>query len=175
MIPHSTLLLLVSVASAALLGAVSAYVVGLWGKGLGLVDRPLERSSHSEVTPRAGGIGISGAGIAAAIAFGLPVVAWLPMGGIAVLGLVDDRWHVKPRLRLVVQCMLAGLSTLWLLRQTSLPVMIVVAVAIMFVLILVGTTNIYNFMDGSNGMAGLMGVIVFWTLAVLSFTFAKDI
>jgi len=175
MIPHSTLLLLVSVASAALLGAVSAYVVGLWGKGFGLVDRPLERSSHSEVTPRAGGIGISGAGIAAAIAFGLPVVAWLPMAGIGFLGLVDDRWHVEPRLRLFVQCMLAGLSTLWLLSQTSLPVMIVLAATIMFVLILVGTTNIYNFMDGSNGMAGLMGVVVFGTLAVLSLAIAKDV
>jgi Fuc2NAc and GlcNAc transferase len=71
--------------------------------------------------------------------------------------------------------MLAGLSTLWLLRQTSLPLMIVGALAIMFVLILVGTTNIYNFMDGANGMAGLMGVVVFGTLAVLALTFAKDV
>jgi Fuc2NAc and GlcNAc transferase len=71
--------------------------------------------------------------------------------------------------------MLAGLSTPWLLRQTDLPVMIVGAVAIMLVLILVGTANVYNFMDGSNGMAGLMGVVVFGTLAVLSLTFARDV
>jgi len=150
-------------------------LVATYGANVGLVDAPNRRSSHSEATPRAGGLDISIAGVVAAVACGLPVVGWLSMAGIAALGLVDDRWHVEPRLRLLVQCMLAGLSTLWLLRQTSLPVTIVVAAAIMLVLLLVGTTNIYNFMDGANGMAGLMGVVVFGTLAVLSFTIVKDV
>jgi len=145
------------------------------GSAMGLADVPSSRSSHSEETPRGGGLGIAVAGIAAAIAFGWPAAGWVPMGGIAALGLVDDRWHVESRLRLLVQCMLASLSTLWLLRQTNLPVLIVGAVAITLVLLLVGTTNIYNFMDGANGMAGLMGVVVFGMLAVLSLTFAKDI
>ncbi|MHB8107496.1 MAG: MraY family glycosyltransferase [Candidatus Cryosericum sp.] len=151
------------------------FLVATCGVRVGLVDVPNSRSSHAEVTPRAGGLGISIAGVVAGVAGELPVLAWLPMVGIAGLGLVDDRWRVKPRLRLLVQCMLAGLSTMWLLRQTGLPVMIVVGLAILFVLILVGTTNIYNFMDGSNGMAGLMGVVVFGTLAVVSFTFARNI
>ena len=151
------------------------FLVATCGANVGLVDAPNGRSSHTEMTPRAGGLGISIAGVVAGVAGGLPVAAWLPMAGIGFLGLVDDRWHVESRLRLLVQCMLAGLSTLWLLRQTNLPVMIVVAAAIMFVLLLVGTTNIYNFMDGSNGMAGLMGVVVFGTLAVISLTFAKDV
>jgi len=164
-----------SLVTAAFVGLVGAYVVSRWGRALNVLDCPSERSSHTEMTPRAGGIGIAVAGIAAAIACGLPAASWLPMGGIAALGLVDDRWHVEPRLRLVVQCLLAGASAVWLLRQTNLPVMIVVAMVIMFVLILIGTANIYNFMDGSNGMAGLMGVIVFGTLAVISLTFAKDV
>jgi len=151
------------------------FLVATYGANVGLVDAPNGRSSHTEMTPRAGGLGISIAGVVAGVACGLPVAAWLPMAGIGFLGLVDDRWHVESRLRLLVQCMLAGLSTLWLLRQTNLPAVIVVAAAIMFVLLLVGTTNIYNFMDGSNGMAGLMGVVVFGILAVLSFTFAKDV
>src|SRR5450756_1775005 len=150
-------------------------LVATYGANVGLVDAPNGRSSHTEMTPRAGGLGISIAGVVAGVAGGLPVAACLPMAGIAALGLVDDRWHIEPRLRLLVQCVLAGLSTLWLLSQTSLSVMIVVAVAIVLVLLLVGTTNIYNFMDGSNGMAGLMGVVVFGILAVLSFTSAKDI
>lgn len=150
-------------------------LVAKYGANVGLIDAPNGRSSHAEATPRAGGIGIAVGGVAAAIACGLPACACLPMAGIGALGLTDDRWHVEPRLRLLVQCMLAGLSTLWLLRQTSLPLMIVVAVAIILILLLVGTTNIYNFMDGANGMAGLMGIVVFGTLAVLSLTFAKDI
>jgi len=152
-----------------------AYLIAQRGFLMGLVDAPNGRSSHSVATPRGGGLGIPIAGVVAGVACGLPVAAWLPMAGIAALGLVDDRWHVEPRLRLLVQCMLAGLSTLWLLRQTSLPVTIVTAMVIMFVLFLVGTTNIYNFMDGANGMAGLMGVVVFGMLAVLSFTIAEDI
>jgi len=63
----------------------------------------------------------------------------------------------------------------WLLRQTGLAVVAAGVTAILFVLILIGTANVYNFMDGSNGMAGLMGVVVFGTLAALSLTFAKDI
>jgi len=150
-------------------------LVATYGAKAGFVDAPNGRSSHTEATPRAGGLGISIAGVVAGVACGLPVAAWLPMAGIGFLGLIDDRWHVESRLRLLVQCMLAGLSTLWLLRQTNLPVMVVVAAVVVFILILVGTTNIYNFMDGANGMAGLMGVVVFGTLAVLSFTFAKDV
>lgn len=150
-------------------------LVATYGANVGLVDAPNGRSSHTEATPRAGGLGISIAGVVAGVVCGLPVAAWLPMVGIGFLGLVDDRWHVESRLRLLVQCMLAGLSTLWLLRQTNLPAVIVVAVAIILILLLVGTTNIYNFMDGSNGMAGLMGVVVFGTLAVLSLTIARDV
>lgn len=142
---------------------------------LGSLDRPSVRGSHAETTPRAGGIGIVVAGIAAAIYFGWPVGDWPPMAGIGVLGLTDDRWRVEPFLRLLAQCVLAGLSTLWLLRQTSLQGIIVVAVGVLFVLILVGTTNIYNFMDRANGMVGLMGAVVFGTLAIVSLTIAKDV
>jgi len=151
------------------------FLVAACGARVGLADAPNGRSSHTEATPRAGGLGISIAGVVAGVACGLPVAAWLPVAGIGFLGLVDDRWHVESPLRLLVQCMLAGLSTLWLLRQTNLLAVIVVAAAIMFVLLLVGTTNIYNFMDGSNGMAGLMGVVVFGTLSVLSLAVAKDV
>jgi Fuc2NAc and GlcNAc transferase len=150
-------------------------LVAACGAKAGFVDAPNGRSSHTEKTPRAGGLGIVLGGIAAAIAVGWPAAVWLPMAGIAALGLVDDRWHVAPRLRLLVQCMLASLSTMWLLRQIGLPVMIVVAVAILFVLILVGTANIFNFMDGVNGMAGLTGVVVFATLAVLALAYASDV
>jgi Fuc2NAc and GlcNAc transferase len=150
-------------------------LVAAYGVRAGFVDAPNGRSSHTVVTPLSGGIGIVIAGIGAAIARGLPVSAWLSMSGIGFLGLVDDRWHVEPRLRLIAQGLMAGLSTLWLLRQTSLPVMTVVVVAITLVLVLVGTTNAYNFMDGANGMAALMAVVVFGTIGTLALTIGEDI
>jgi len=168
-------ILLVWAIGACLMTFGLSFLVATYGTKVGLVDAPNGRSSHTEVTPRAGGLGISIAGVVAGVACGLPAAGWLPTAGVAALGLVDDRWLVEPRLRLFVQCVLASASVVWLLRQTSLPVLIVGTMAIMFVLILVGTTNIYNFMDGANGMAGLMGVVVFGMLAVLSLTFAKDV
>jgi Fuc2NAc and GlcNAc transferase len=174
-IPQGIHLPLLPLAAAALLGAIGAYTASRCCEKLGLLDYPSERSSHYEATPRVGGVGIPVAGVIAAIASGLPTAVWLPVAGIAVLGLVDDRWHTEPRLRFVVECMLAGWSTLWLLRQTSLPFMLAVSATIIFVVLLVGTTNAYNFMDGANGMAGLMGVVTFGALAVLSYTFAKGV
>jgi Fuc2NAc and GlcNAc transferase len=163
----------------AIVAGLMAFGVGFlaatYGSRVGFVDAPNGRSSHTEATPRAGGFGTVVAGVAAAIAFGWPAIGWLPVAGIAALGLVDDRWHVEPRLRLSVQCLLASASAVWLLNQTSLPIMLSVATTIIFVVLLVGTTNIYNFMDGANGMAGLMGVVVFGTLAVLSLTVAKSL
>lgn len=160
---------------ACLMAFGASLLVAAQGAKVGLIDPPNGRSSHAETTPRAGGLGIVVSGIAAAIAVGWPVAGWLPMAGIALLGLVDDRWHVEPRLRLLGQCVLAGLSALWLMRQASFSATIAVAATILFVLVLVGTTNIYNFMDGANGMAGLMGVVVFGGLAAVFLVLAKNI
>ena len=57
----------------------------------------------------------------------------------------------------------------------SLPLLTTGSMAIVCVLVLVGTTNIYNFMDGANGMAGLMGVVVFGIIGVLALTIAEDV
>jgi Fuc2NAc and GlcNAc transferase len=152
-----------------------SHLVTRYGAKVGLVDAPNGRSSHTEETPRAGGIGIVVAGVAAAIAFGLPLVAWLPMSGIAALGLVDDRWHVEPRMRLLAQCTLAGASAGWLSTQIGPSVIFAGAMAIVFVVLLISATNIFNFMDGANGLAGLMGVVAFGTIGMLGFTIAEDV
>lgn len=142
---------------------------------LGLVDVPNERSSHGDATPRAAGIGIPIVVIIALITLGGDPRAWVPDAGIGILGLADDRWHLEPRTRLLTQSALGAARAIWLVEPTGLPVMTIVAAAIVCALILVGTTNIYNFMDGANGMAGLMGVVVFGTLAVVSFKFGQDV
>ena len=78
-------------------------LVATYGAKVGLADAPSGRSSHTEATPRAGGIRIAAGGVPAAIAVGWPATGWPPMAGIGALGLTDDRWHVEPRLRLLVQ------------------------------------------------------------------------
>lgn len=169
------MILLAWAMGAALMAFGFSVLVARYGARAGLVDIPNERSSHLCATPRGGGIGVPVSVILALIAMGASAQAWVPDAGISILGLVDDRWHIDARLRLVTQWVLALIRTICLMGQAALPTMTILLSAVAFVLVLVGTTNIYNFMDGVNGMAGLMGVVVFATLAVLASGFSHDV
>ena len=83
---------------------------------------------------------------------------------LAIVGWLDDRFTVSSLLRLSVQLAVS----LWLLGfawfQFSLSdtgFFVIAAVAIVWLM------NLYNFMDGSNGMAGFQGVFAGVTMAVL--------
>ncbi len=118
-------------------------------------DIPNERSLHSEPVPRVGGLGIM-AGILAGWAFLLHDLYWwivLPMLGLFAMSIVDDMRGLSPKTRLIghfiaatVVLLGAGLAWYW-----WLPVL----------LFIVWMTNLYNFMDGSDGLAGGMAVFGF--------------
>ncbi|MFA6970091.1 MAG: glycosyltransferase family 4 protein [Gallionella sp.] len=118
-------------------------------------DIPNERSLHDVPVPRTGGIALM-AGILAGWVLLFQSWAWwimLPVLGLFVLSLVDDVRSLPPRTRLighfiaaVIVILGAGISLLW-----ALPVL----------LFIVWMTNLYNFMDGSDGMAGGMALFGF--------------
>lgn len=128
------------------------------------MDHPNERSLHASPTPRIGGLGIMAGVLAAAMWLAvsgqlqavLPaVLAAFALAGVSVL---DDMWSLPATLRLLAHsiaaaaCMLAfGLSGGPLLLGT---------------LAVVWMTNLYNFMDGSDGLAGGMAVLGFGALAL---------
>jgi Fuc2NAc and GlcNAc transferase len=134
---------------------------------LGLVAVPNVRSSHSRPTPRAGGVGIV---VAASGAFGvLAALGDLPpelfhvlvTGGcvVALVGLVDDRADLSPLGRFAVHFLVAG----WVVAQLyGLPSLSgdsdVARVAWWqfagLVLGVVWVLNLFNFMDGIDGLAG---------------------
>lgn len=157
---------LTCVLSLLLTGLATAYA-----RRRGLVDRPGERHSHVEPTPRGGGAGPVTAFLAASVVFtaGAADGFWLQgaVPGIAVLAVTgwrDDHASLSAGLRFVIQL---GVS-LYLLWSTTVhgwsPA---VPMMILTVLFLVWMTNLYNFMDGSNGMAGLQGVFAAAVLAAL--------
>jgi Fuc2NAc and GlcNAc transferase len=132
----------------------------------GLLDVPNARSSHSVPTPRGGGVAIVVASMAACLALearGLldaPLTLALLGGGgaVAVIGFIDDRRSVSPGTRLLVQLLaaawalyfLGGLQPVQVGSQTfDLGVWgdLLAAVAIVW------TTNLFNFMDGIDGIA----------------------
>lgn len=133
-----------------------------------IIDRPNERSSHSSIVLRGGGI-IFLLGIlvwAAAVLCGCfgemrEIYPWLLLAAVLAAGIsfVDDVRSLPDSVRLVVQFVAMGLLILQLFvsargegmfGDSNLLVSIVFVLAALIVC--VGATNIYNFMDGINGI-----------------------
>jgi UDP-GlcNAc:undecaprenyl-phosphate/decaprenyl-phosphate GlcNAc-1-phosphate transferase len=124
------------------------------------MDHPNDRSLHELPTPRIGGLGImAGVGVASvwlADAALLPVL--LGAFALAGLSLLDDVRGLPVRVRFLIHfvaaagCLIALGLTGWALLAGTLAV--------------VWMTNLYNFMDGSDGLAGGMAAIGFSALAL---------
>jgi UDP-N-acetylmuramyl pentapeptide phosphotransferase/UDP-N-acetylglucosamine-1-phosphate transferase len=123
---------------------------------VGPIDRPNHRSLHQVAVPRSGGVGIL-AGIAVGLMVtGPPAALWLALGGLVGVSLLDDFRSLPARIRFLVQ--LAAASTV---TWTMMPSGWGVAGYLFSVLCILWMTNLYNFMDGSNGLAGGMAVFGF--------------
>lgn len=144
-----------------------------------LLVRPNARSSHRQPTPTMGGTIIALVVIAYLSSKTLmdPVLgdiqvpllfACAALFGMSFVGLLDDLFSLKRRLRLCVQS-LAGAFTLLALDGLGLPVFAGIGLAdegwlnaveglvtgLVLLLGLVWFVNIYNFMDGIDGIAGV--------------------
>jgi Fuc2NAc and GlcNAc transferase len=156
--------------------ACAVVLTGAWraiAMRYALLDVPNRRSSHVVPTPR-------GAGAAIVLSF-LPVLLTraqqggedtrlalaLAAGGllVAAVGLVDDFRSVAPRWRLVAHVVAAALAVaivgsppelLGLADLSAWPAF----VALLVILALVWHINLYNFMDGIDGIAGSQAVFV---------------
>lgn len=128
---------------------------------LNIIDRPHHQSSHV-------GAVIRGGGIIFYVAFVLWSVTHEFRWGGCLLGLtilacvsfIDDVRSISPKIRLACQfiAILLMFNHSGLLHN-SLHVIIILAIAC------VGAVNIYNFMDGINGMTGGYSLVV--SLAIL--------
>ncbi|HUQ47305.1 MAG TPA: glycosyltransferase family 4 protein [Gemmatimonadaceae bacterium] len=131
-----------------------------------LLDVPNERSSHSVPTPRGGGLAIAftalGGIVLAAV---LHWIDWnlaiaLTGGGamIAAIGWIDDHRSLSALTRFAVQFLSAGWAIYWLGGLPSLSVgsatlhMGVVG-SILGIVGIVWAINLYNFVDGIDGLA----------------------
>lgn len=156
--------------SAAVMAAVASALVaaavlqGLLASGLAyrVLDRPNERSMHARPTPRIGGIGVL-CGLAAGIALlggALPPFAWAALAIVAAVSAVDDLRGIGAGLRLALHLAAAALIGTATFAGHGL---FAVAIA---TLTLAWMVNLYNFMDGSDALAGSMGVTGFGALAI---------
>jgi Fuc2NAc and GlcNAc transferase len=138
-----------------------------------LMDIPNARSSHSVPTPRGGGVAI--------VLVFLAVLLWLVVQGlvepaaayglggagafVAVLGFLDDHGHIAARWRLLGHFTAAGWALFWLgglapLQVWGLQLDLGWAGYVLAAFYLVWLLNLYNFMDGIDGIASTEAICV---------------
>ena len=138
-----------------------------------LLDIPNGRSSHTIPTPRGGGVAIVISYLAALvwmISAGLigrdPFLAMFGAGAsIAALGFLDDHGHIAARWRLLGHFFAAAWALFWMgglpaisvFGMTLAPGLIVNVLAAFY---LVWLLNLYNFMDGIDGIASVEAICV---------------
>lgn len=135
-----------------------------------LADRPNERSLHTHPVPRIGGLGIA-CGAASAIAWtGTDAtVAALLLVACALLGisLADDVRSLPASVRLAAHLAAAAAAAVIAAPQLPYLQLALVTLAIAWM------TNLFNFMDGADGLAGSMAAIGFGTLALAAASFGE--
>lgn len=127
-----------------------------------VLDEPNARSLHAVPVPRTGGIGLL-LGMAAGwtvIHPHLPWAFWAALALLIAVSLLDDLRGLSAAVRFAAHLLAAALAA-WALpgMQESLLLLAVAVIAIGWM------SNLYNFMDGADGLAGGMALSGFATYA----------
>ncbi len=159
--------------SSALTAGVRRYAIAIR-----MLDVPNPRSSHETPTPRGGGIAIvatvclASAGLFAAGYLDWQVVAICCGPGlmVALVGYADDRRDLSPGIRLLVHIIAAliAVGLAWplpgvLAENSGFQALSALAIVVGIVWMI----NLYNFMDGIDGLAGSEAVFIFGAAALL--------
>lgn len=138
-----------------------------------IIDKPNNRSSHKQITLRGGGIVFP---IALLLQFLLNGFDYpLFTSGLLLISLIsfyDDLKPLSNKVRLFVHLISVSL----LFMQTGLLSYSVWIIILVYILI-IGTINAYNFMDGINGITGVYSLITILCLYFINeshISFVKD-
>lgn len=132
--------------------------------GLGLagrlaIDRPNARSLHASPIPRAGGLIMVPAALASSLLVSQQTALLAAIGGLlCAISFIDDRWGLPILARLACH-VIAAIVCCQGYMQLSSPLGYALAATS-----LVWAANLFNFMDGSDGLAGGMALFGFCIL-----------
>ena len=139
-----------------------------------IIDKPNERSSHSTIVLRGGGIIFLLGAWVWAITFGFQY-PWFLLGLTLVAGVsfIDDIHSLPDSARLVVQFTAAVLAFYQLGMLSgewfeSNGVLVGGLLILLALIVYVGATNVINFMDGINGITAGYALAVLVPLALVS-------
>lgn len=144
----------------------------------GIVDRPSARRAHSKVTPRCGGVSIVltfclGLAVSDKIehnSFLLSFGIIVPILVVAFISFLDDIWDISILLRLITHIIASGV-VLYLfvyprtLFYNELPEWLDYVLSLF---LLTTFINIYNFMDGIDGITSVESIHLSATIIILS-------
>ena len=181
--------------AAALIAGALAPVMRRVGFAIGAVDRPGHRKVHAADVSRLGGVAVWGAvapvvvlagmwGALDGAAFTHVRVMWPPLAlGAAILaliGVVDDVRGLHAHTKLLAQSVAAALVVTagCVVREATNPItgasvaLGALAVPVTFVWV-IGVTNALNLIDGLDGLAAGVGLIVAGTLCLISLSVGR--
>lgn len=170
------------------LGVIAVFLMTLLGthcyikyaKSNGLIDLPNQRSSHTVPTPRGGGCVFLAVWFCAVIVLWLlhdlsartAILLLLPTCVLGVIGFLDDRMNLSAKYRFLCQLLLGIWVIYMLMPSLQLNFVffsitsswLVVICALFFIL---WSTNLFNFMDGTDGFAGMQACVMLLPMAFL--------
>ncbi|WNC71197.1 glycosyltransferase family 4 protein [Thalassotalea psychrophila] len=136
-----------------------------------VIDIANERSSHTNPTPRGGGLGV-----VIVYSITIALLAWyqyletsleiiilftsLPL---AIIGFIDDHAHVSAKVRIVVHILTASTFVLIVGGVTQIElfdsiITLGIVGTVLTIIGLVWLINLYNFMDGIDGLAAIEAI-----------------
>lgn len=130
------------------------------------IDTPNSRSLHATPIPRVGGIGLLAGVASSLVVLDFPVSTSIVVGALLLAGvsLSDDYFEISVIWRLIAHLGAAGLVV-----GDMLFVNYGFVAAMLAALIITWGANLYNFMDGSDGLAGGMAMFGFTFYAIAAF------
>jgi Fuc2NAc and GlcNAc transferase len=153
-----------------------------------LLDTPNHRSAHQIPTPRGGGLAIAISffmGAAGLLFFNYlslnQLIGFLGSGFlVSLIGFWDDKYSTSPLTRLITHTIAAIWGLFWLggfppITVFNFTVQNIFLLNVVGVLALVWLTNLYNFMDGINGIASIQAISVGLGMALIDYLSTKSI
>lgn len=161
--------------------AISSFILSFFLSGIiirqlgaQLLDRPTDRSSHTLPTPRGGGIAISVTSTLACVYLSTVAPSYAPLSTyiillvvMATLGAFDDFMNLGILLRLSTQLILALLGVYFCFKTSNFPLPGLLVLSFLATLGILWLTNLYNFMDGINGIAAIQAMFICGAMAFI--------
>lgn len=131
-----------------------------------IIDKPNQRSSHTQITLRGGGVIFYFSALAYYILHPSYYYFILGLTLIALISFIDDVFTISNTIRILIHLLSISLLS-YQIGLFSLPLLIIIP----SIIVMIGIINAYNFMDGINGITAANSLAILLLLFIVN----KDI